>query len=244
MDLSVLYNNAGARALEAGRDDNALELFRAALEAKVASESSQRVEEDREGALRRSPDCTARADRHVDRMDANVQGRDGTDAIAGLLQNPVLGRPTEGTVSEARSVLPLNNRGYDPFLCVTPFQLPSSPTPPTELASAVIVFNLGLAHHIRSRTSAKAAAFYELAASLLSSGLDSPTTVLLEVVLLNNFGALCYERADGESVRPCIEYLSSLLLRSGVQLPSYLEEGVKKNVRWLLTPPNGASPAA
>ena len=140
--------------------------------------------------------------------------------------------------------VPLESRGYNPFIYLQPFELPNTSFASTQLTSAVIVFNLGLVHHCASRNSPKTAAFYEIAAALLSSDLDLMRSSLLRTAIINNFGVWCYENGEGESTRMCMEHLSRIIDASCTTMSTVVEEGIRLNIQWLLTPPTGGSPAA
>lgn len=265
MDRSLAFNNAGAQALSHGHSSVALELFRGALETKLAHERlnppppepSMEEEYDYEdeeyygheegmagglydkGAQPESPpercvtpECVVRAENHLSRMDEYTI-QNATDES----------HPTSEPPSDSPAV-PYESRGFDPYLYELPFHLPSNGTASTQLTSAIIVFNLGLVHHLASRTSAKAAAFYEIAAALLAGEVPAQDSALLRVVLLNNFGAWSYENGDGESLRTCAEHLSTLVREARQWIDPQVERQVQRNVDWLLTPPTGGSPAA
>jgi hypothetical protein len=233
MDRSLVFNNAGARALSHGHKAVALELFRGALETKLAFERQNPPggtthTEPVERCI--TPECVLRAESHLSHMDEYSTQNEVEELT------PVL-----DSVDDA--IIPFADRGYDPYVYALPFQLPSA-SASTQLTSAIIVFNLGLVHQIASRTSAKAAAFYEIAAALLASEAPSPESVVLRVAMLNNFGVWSYENGDGESLRTCMEHLSNVLQQARPSLDQQVEDSIKRNIDWLLTPPNGGSPAA
>jgi len=219
------------------------------------------------------PECVIRAESHLSnlsrystpldeserRMLAAANGGDEASASA-----------IEEGISDP--VIPYANRDFNPYIYLRPFPLPSQQqqqqqqqqrgsSPPedsisaTQITSAVIVFNLGLVHHHASRRSAKAAAFYEISAALLSAEPISRSTVLLRVAIMNNFGVWCYENGNdnGETLRTCMEHLSTVLdyarrLDNGIDGTSVIdrdvEESVTNNINYIITPPNGGSPAA
>lgn len=234
MDRSLVFNNAGALVLHNGHSRVALELFRAALESKLAYERAHPPDAPMASdPVDRcvTPECVVRAEGHLTNMECYSSEVDPTQP------NPAL---EDGIIEPA---VPLASLGFLPFLYLQPFRLPSSGTS-SQLTSSIIVFNLGLVHHHASRTSAKAAAFYEIAAALLGGEPPSRDSAVLRLALMNNFGVWCYENGDGESLGTCVEHLSSLLQHARPMLDAGIHESITNNIKWLLTPPNGGSPAA
>jgi len=117
--------------------------------------------------------------------------------------------------TSSTTVVPVESRGYNPFICRTPFAIPESDTVPSRnrlYQSAVIVYNLGISHQWFSRYSPKAAAFFEISAALLSSGGGTTEeSFLLRICLLNNFGVWCFENGDGDAMRTSLEHLALVL---------------------------------
>jgi hypothetical protein len=255
-DRSHLFNNAGARVLSAGNVQVALDLFRGALEAKLSYERTLRprgdfISEHPLSPIVRcvTPDCVSTAENHLAQMDSIILRMDDGEPSSHMGEVLITHAPSATTRTEVRpthvgTVVPEDCRGYCPYFYRTPFELTDGSRSSTELTSAIIVFNLGLVHHHEWMNSPKAAAFYEISAALLASETDTPQAVLLKIALLNNFGIWCYENGDGESLRTCMEHLSSVVKHTSVPLSSEVTEGVRANVKWLLTPPNGGSPAA
>ena len=243
-----------------GNGQIALDLFRGALEAKLQYERSIRpsrgaVVQDNNPLfpIQRcvTPDCVSTAESHLSQMSSNAtdaEAEDGISPTSGPSQDQDIQRFTSAMTGEgpeqSGTVVPEESRGYCPYFYRTPFDLSDTSRTSTELTSAIIVFNLGLVHHHEWRNSPKAAAFYEISAALLSSEPDTEQSVLLKIALLNNFGIWCYENGDGESLRTCMEHLSTVVENSSIPLAPEIAEGVRRNVQWLLTPPNGGSPAA
>jgi hypothetical protein len=150
--------------------------------------------------------------------------------------------------------VPVQCRGYSPYLYTAPFRFSSDNTQAGSMAvaplnSSFIVFNLGLVHQLMDRTSPKASSMYEISATLLASVPESPETLRLCLALYNNFGVWCFENGIGEAMRECMELLSLALEKVEKEGDSlmWMEEdsqAMRSNIDWLLTPPNGGSPAA
>jgi hypothetical protein len=151
--------------------------------------------------------------------------------------NPVLEIVQEPAV-------PYETQGYSPYICQRPFELPLNRTTSTQLTSAAIIFNLGLVHQVVSKASAKATAFYEIAAALLSSEDSSGESALLRVALMNNYGVLSYLNGEGEALALCMEHLSTVLREPHPVIDTEIERNIHRNINWFLTPLNGGSPAA
>jgi len=261
-DRSHVFNNAGALMMGAGNVQVALDLFRGALESKLSYERSLH---SAMGAVQRcvTPDCVAAAENHLTDMDSLLVSSIGESDDEGSIEQEIhttsyadsqeqastttisVSSPPDSGWRQDHTVVPEESRGYNPYLYKSPFQLTAASRTSSEETSAIIIFNLGLVHHIEWRNSPKAAAFYEISAALLAGQQMSSQTSLLKVALLNNFGVWCYDNGDGESLRTCVEHLSTLIEATPpVHLSNEVAEGIRANIRWLLTPPNGASPAA
>lgn len=236
MDCTIVFNNAGVLVFSRGHKAAALDLFRGALETKLLYERRQQAAEQRRTNVTPAPgrcvtpDCVLRAAEHLSNIALFASQANESD--------PAL----EDGITEP--VVPYESRDFNPYIIARPFELPLDRQASTQLASAVIVFNLGLVHHAASRTSAKAASFYEISAALLASEPILPESALLRVAIMNNFGVWCYDNGDGESLRTCMEHLMTVLKHSDHYLDPTVGAHVQTNIDWLLTPPNGGSPAA
>jgi hypothetical protein len=233
VDRSPAFNNAGVVYLKSGRAEVALDLFRGALEAKLTYERSQQSDYVETNQRCVTPDCLITAENHLANL-PNYLVHPSPEQLELISPSRVL---TE------TDLVPVESRGYNPYLYAQPFELPSNSTS-TQLTSAIIVFNLGLVYQTMSRIAPKAAAFYEIAAALLLNEGEFIETTMLRIAMMNNFGVWCYENGDGGAVRTCMEQVSMILDRSGDIMPMEVQEGVRLNIRWFITPPTGASPAA
>jgi hypothetical protein len=261
-DRSSIFNNAGVSILlmENGNENVALELFRGALESKLAFERRQLVIDEfaanrhdlpqcpsplSEGSPElmmgsARPDCLVQAEMHVQNLETYLSCAAPTEPSTGSTAD-------SSTTADGMISVPRQSRGYDPFLYKTPMQIPDG-SRWAQLTSSMIVFNLGLVHQMVSRESSAAAVFYEIAVSLLPHmASTSPDELLLRAALLNNFGVWCFENGDGECMRICMEQLAIAMEefdRELVALDTTTLQGLRLNVQWLLTPLNGGSPAA
>lgn len=253
-DRSATFNNAGVRIMALGNQLVALELFRGALESKLAYERNQRPSVSDQGIIQRCvtpdpPDCLDRAEVHLANLDSYLgqpQHSSPEQHRHPSAQDQLISHLQDGSdILDDTITVPRQSRGYDPYVYMTPFEIPDQPTS-TQITSSVVVFNLGLIHHAMSRTSPKTAAFYEISAALLASMPESPNTLLLRIALLNNFGVWCYENGDGESMRTCMEHLAVAVNDEGSCsiVDSAVKQGVQSNIQWLLTPLDGGSAAA
>ena len=254
MDRSATYNNAGVRLMSAGNHSAALELFRGALESKLALE--------RFSEHGRAPERCVTPDEMSDSDTSSTTSRrsrssedlpNELDSYLELSRNVPLPQhfaPSLGiTTIPHTPLLQLGGASYEPYLYTEAFSVPEdaedhSPFN-TQAMSCRIVFNLALIHQLDCRTSAKAASFYEIAATLLSSLPEEDDIVLLRLVLLNNFGVWCFENAEGESMMACFEQLVDTLDEaSSFFMDSAVLCGVQRNIQAFLTPMNGVSLAA
>jgi hypothetical protein len=237
MDRSATFNNAGALAFANGHKSVALELFRGALESKLAFErahpptsTSPQVESrSRERCV--TPESVLRAEGHLSRMDlySTPNHNDEPYPVLEIAQEPAI---------------PYDIQGFEPYLWQQPFQLSTTSSASSQVTSAIIVYNLGLIHQIASRTSAKAAAFYEISAALVASEDPTADSALLRVALMNNFGVWSFINGEGEALGTCMEHLSMVLREPHPMVDADVERNVQRNVQWFLAPPNGGSPAA
>ena len=111
------------------------------------------------------------------------------------------------------------------------------------ISSAMMMFNLALAHQTMDRTSHKAYLIYQLALTLLSAlppPIDSPS-LLLHVAVLNNYGVWCYENLEYSSSVTCFVELMDMLDESCsddddimLTLNSSIKRGIFCNVRAVL----------
>jgi hypothetical protein len=272
-DLATHFNNAGVIILQSDEAkyhyDVALDLFRGALETKLALEFAHRFpiatgaphggdltllqeQEILERQVFPSPEATDiiyRAVVHLDHLnlyltptpkppDFHESSHPQTETVHSL---QLLLAPSHAVVP------PLASQGYQPYLCTFPFFV-AEDSALSAVASSVIVYHLGLVHQLMERHSVKTADFYTISAALLASEVQARATILLRISLLNNFGVWCFENGDGESMRVCMEHLSTALQgeenEDGCLIESEVIASIRRNILWLLTPPNGASPAA
>jgi hypothetical protein len=105
---------------------------------------------------------------------------------------------------------------FYPYLYEEPFLIPPSYESFMRLKSVIIVFNLGLIHHVSNRTSPKTAFFYEIAAYLLGTEMEQEDdkTLLLRVALLNNCSIWNYENGNEGEAQFCMEQLSGAIAQA------------------------------
>jgi hypothetical protein len=269
-DLATHLNNAGVLILQSDEAkyhyDVALDLFRGALETKLALEFAQRIPIATTGAPRNdltflqevierqvypSPEATdviQRAVVHLDHLNLYLAPTPKPpDFDASRLPTETVHNLQLSFAPSSAFVPPLSSQGYQPYLCTFPFFV-AEDSAFSAVASSVIVYHLGLVHQLMERHSVKASDFYTISASLLASEVQTRATILLRISLLNNFGVWCFENGDGESMRVCMEHLSTALQgeenEDSCLIEAEVVANIRRNILWLLTPPNGASPAA
>jgi hypothetical protein len=254
--LSIDCNNTGVRLLMIGNYLKAMEHFRDALvlkldyerrmpESKDFDSDDENVIEimmmyDHEESTQEEYRCVtpepSKNENHV--SPPNMSNNSTTHSTFNTCENndPVY-------LPSDTSIVPLGDSNtatnYLPYLCTNPLLLseafhldPSeSSSPETDEAasvmmSCIIIFNLGLTHHLLNRSSFQAMIFYKIAASLLSSSSSSsflvpiisnttPTSsseLLLRIVLLNNYAVWCYENHQQRDIMSlCFHQLVELL---------------------------------
>jgi len=233
MDRPCAFNNAGVLALGNGHLAVAIELFGGALDAtKVLVERSSRLRSleptDTANKAATMPESIRRAEDHLSNFSLYI--------------NQVVDDFSDIEREESSG-------GFYPYYFVHPFRFPT--TYSEHLSSAMIVFNLALACHHRSRRSPRAASLYSCAARtvLLDEAPSEPSAPLL-LAILNNYYVLCYEsqqrRLDYEANLLSSLELARLVdrLSSMGEIDRGVEIGVRANIEWLATHPSRASPAA
>jgi hypothetical protein len=254
--LSIDCNNTGVRLLMIGNYLKAMEHFRDALELKLDYEHSMHeskdFESDDEGVIEimmmddheestlEQYRCVtpepSRNENHVSPPD--MSNNPTTHSTFNTCENN-----DRVSLPSDTSIVPLGDSktttNYLPYLCTNPLLLseafhldPSeSSSPETDEAasvmmSCIIIFNLGLTHHLLNRSSYQAMMFYKVAASLLLSSSSSSFVVpilsnttpissselLFRIVLLNNYAVWCYENHQERDIMSlCFHQLVELL---------------------------------
>jgi hypothetical protein len=238
------FNNAGASFLEVGHGRAAWDLFKGALEVKLASERSSDQQASRIGEL---DTYVRKAEYHMQNL-ANYRLNNTDTGIAShLFEYPSMrggGMPMESSTGCL----------FDPYISCHPFRIPvdepSIVGPTTELAakertmsanraSAMIIFNLALVDHLHNRSSNHAISLYELAITLMVGEDVGP----VGIALINNVGVWCYDNEDAPGGLRCMDHLSSVL-----HVCNSVDEEERarlvSNIQLMLIPPFSASPAA
>jgi hypothetical protein len=236
------FNNAGASFLEVGHGRAAWDLFKGALEVKLASERSI----DQQGARIGELDTYVRkAEYHMQNLANYPLNNTGTGDASLLFEYPSM----RGSVVQLDS-----STGclFDPYISCHPFRIidePSIAGPATRLAakeitmsaraSTMIIFNLALVDQLHNRSSNHAISLYELATTLMVGEEVGP----VGIALINNIGVWCYDNEDVQGGLRCMDHLSSILDRC-----NSVDKGERarlvSNIQLMLIPPDSASPAA
>ena len=265
MDPAVRLNNIGVDVLETGNRKVAWDLFKGALEVKLAMErtgwsnfsSSSSTEVFMQEAaasnmyIRRAQEHLDRLDRHNGRLSClsppvlvfhTTTGghvpRGGQQYHDPLTPNmtPTRQQPRPLHVVEDDSLVL-----YTPFLYGHPLKLPE---PRLEVSSrresAAIIFNLALVDHLQHRQSKQAVALYELAMTLLTGD----TVDILGIAIVNNIGVWCHDNDDEAGASTCMGHLANFVRSHGVYIGQEEREGLHSNILFLVNPPFAASPAA
>jgi hypothetical protein len=228
MDRSALLNNAGAQQLQASNYVAALELFRTALEAKLHRERNEDDQLHFERCVTPEMDFCHPSDptkwdilptRRSTDVDLIPQDADVlADSIA-----------TIDTIEQQFQVDVIDHsEAY--YLFTKPFELSPLSDPLSRGSIACVVFNIAVLHHLQSRQSPKAAAFYDLAASLLSQDVSSPYCTMLRIAILNNFFVWTYANSSERSSQICMYHLSVTFGECCTVLPEDVRLGVRSNL--------------
>jgi len=232
LDKAIAFNNTGVSCLRASQPQVAWDLFKGALEVKLAIERSSDAGTTSDSNL--SETYVRRAEYHLSRIQQYVSQSTELYERATTRKHP----PPMEAIREAF---------YEPYLCATPFRIENSMSTSTatsseafsRTASATIIFNLALVDHLYNPSSKQAASLYELATSLLVGGeIDN-----LGIALINNIGVYYFENGDMNAAQRCMEHLSKIMPSCDCFEEGELR-GLQTNIRWMLNPPFTVSPAA
>ena len=232
---SIDFNNAGVRCVETGEHRIAWDLFKGALEVKLAIE--------RTGEAHADIHAYRNSNMYIDRAEAHLTN------IKLLKMDKQLMAAPQGEESETSPRLQsiatwerfsTDPSLYTPFLFTDPVVLGEDPNITTRRESAAIIFNLALTEHLKTRCSEQAISLYELSMTLLAG--DSVD--LLGISLMNNIGVWCYENGDLAGCAKCMGHLVNFTNALSSELDRDQREGVQSNILWLAQPPFTASPAA
>lgn len=227
---SIEYNNAGVGCIKTAKHCIAWDLFKGALEVKLAIERTGEAYADIR-SFQISNSYIARAETHL--------------MILKSFQNELKFPPEEQVSPRIQSIETWEKYSsdaslYAPFLFTDPIMLGVDPNMTTKRESAAIIFNLALTEHLKARCSEQAISLYELSMTLVAG--DSVD--ILGISLMNNIGVWCYENGDQEGCDKCMGHLMSFTSALSSELEPELREGVQSNILWLAHPPCTASPAA
>lgn len=230
---SIDFNNAGVRCVQIGEHRMAWDLFKGALEVKLAIERVFEANADVQ-SYRNSNTYIARAEAHLTRIESSRKDDKFFAKEGEVTTSPRMQSIATWEKFSADSSL------YTPFLFADPISLGKDPDITTRRESAAIIFNLALTEHLKTRCCDQAISLYELSMTLLAG--DSVD--LLGISLMNNIGVWCYENGDLAGCARCMGHLVGFTNALFSELDSEQREGVQSNILWLAHPPCSASPAA
>jgi len=238
----IAFNNAGVEYLNQRKPAEACDLFKAALEVQLANQKAEDLSVARKGVARASGRVEV-AIRHLRNL-----GKDSAPNISAGYETASYQSSWMDPADNATETIAV----YKPFLYEKPFAIVDSVATRTRsrtrsyhesmatMHSAVVIFNLALVHHLYSRSSLHAIEFYKLAATI-SDGEQMGT---LGAALINNIGVWCSENGDLDGAQRCMDSLSYIVQQYSHPAVTTEHDGFLLNVRWLLSPPLSASPAA
>lgn len=251
MSRSIQYNNAGVALTEAGRHKVAWELFKGALELKLAVErygSDMRDDDDFVAVMQKDNRYIQRAEYHLQNITNYIKTVPSSQLIPSFdrdtdrVHNPSSTYSISQSPNSRHSTMPtdLMDDMYAPFLFRRPIILDPNVEIPTRKESATVIFNLALVDHLKNRCSEQAVQLYELAMTLLTGDIVDA----LGIALMNNIGVWCYENGDMDGTRTCMGHLATFLSSCGSAMDEEQRDGLQSNILWLTNPPFTASPAA
>jgi hypothetical protein len=235
MERSVELNNAGVDCISAGHFKIAWDLFKGALEIKLAHERSGIAGADDGSSASNS--YIIKAESHYANLDAFVAPE--IQEANAMTQGETSTLPT-GALSPRRTRLEDSEPMSSPFFFSNPMRITARPDAATRRESATIIFNLALVDHLKNRHSSQAVALYELAMTLLTGD----NVDLLGLSLMNNIGVWCFENGDYDGALACMAHLANFIGSCGSFITPEQKDGLQSNILWLMNPPFAASPAA
>jgi hypothetical protein len=231
------FNNAGVRFYEAGLYNEAGDMFRAALE---------------ETLIFADPDEPANSSGvnvHVRRAENHLKNMNHLfpESLTSS-SNSNLALATEGSTTSQES---------SPYFYNHPFLLDSNTinddsTTSLQLTGAIIVFNLGLVHHMQSYTCEKAKSFYMLTEALVQDGPEQPCEtsancypyycfnprfMMLQLAVTNNLGVWFFQNGNVGGTNERLERLQALYTEFGPCLSPLVQQGIKANLCWRVDTP-------
>jgi hypothetical protein len=236
MERSIKFNNAGVDCIEAGHHRVAWDLFKGALEVKLAVERGEKQGISDECVLNTMHNSYVnKAAGHLSNLDSYM---------AAVVMAPAITQPppsTDSTTSRYQQIqhVPPSDSLYSPYLYCHPIRLQEGAAFSSRRESATIIYNLALVDHMKHRCSEQSVALYELAMTLMTGD----TVDILGIALVNNIGVWCYENGDIDGALICMDHLSSFLNAGSALVDQEEKEGLNSNILWLTHPPF-ASPAA
>ncbi|KAL3939327.1 MAG: hypothetical protein SGBAC_005930 [Bacillariaceae sp.] len=230
---SVDFNNAGVQCIETGNNRIAWDLFKGALEVKLAIE---RPGETNAGidSYQDSNNYIARAETHLMNLRSSQTPFEYNSQQQELVTSPRM------QSIETWEKFSNDNSLYTPFLFTDPIKLGVDANMTARRESASIIFNLALTEHLKARSSEQAISLYEFAMTLIAG----ETVDLLGISLMNNIGVWCYENGDLAGSAKCMGHLVRFTSALSSELEQEHREGLQSNILWLASPPCTASPAA
>lgn len=271
MDPAVRLNNIGVDVLETGNGKVAWDLFKGALEVKLAMEragwpsfsSSNSTEVFMKEAaasniyIQRAQEHLAILDRHNGRLSClspPVLVFHGITTTGGHVSRggPVVGNQhhdplTPNMTSTRQQTRPLHVVEddslalYTPFLYGQPLKLPESRVGTSTRRESAVVIFNLALVDHLQHRQSKQAVALYELAMTLLTG---DTVDILGIAIVNNIGVWCHENDDEAGASTCMGHLANFVRSHGVYIGQEEREGLHSNILFLVNPPFCASPAA
>ena len=237
MERSIEFNNAGVSCVEEGDHKAAWDLFKGALELKLAAERTS-MNGGGDGPKQELPKnkYIEKAEAQYAKRKSHPKSLDHSPRSVTYLQDnchPQRQELSRRQMEWAPDVLD------SPFLFTHAMRLERDTDMSTRKQSATIIFNLAIVDHLKNRLSEQAVSLYELAMTLLAGDVVD----LLGISLMNNMGVWCYENGDMDGAMACMAHLAGFMV-SCSSIDQAQKDGIQSNIIWLTYPPSPASPAA
>lgn len=230
---TIHYNNAGVQCFEAGHVDAARDLFRAALQSKIANTRAfaavggvrttaahgrSAIELPPITQTREASESMLYANYHLANLQQYLQLPPGPILIP---QSSISIAPNYSASRVSDETIALANRdssSSEPALYDRTFSMQRGRGESDEWFGAANIFNLGLLHHLQDPASDKAKVFYQVALALLTmesgeTGIppSSAYSVLLRSAILNNLGVWYHDNDHIAVAQDSFSRLNALL---------------------------------
>jgi hypothetical protein len=268
MEKVTAFNNAGVSCFEKGHPSIAWDLFKGALEAKLALEKCDYTRFAADPSKHENYLQLAGNNKYIKRAEYHFCHLDQYGALGtegGAYEAEESSSMSSSSATQCSETM-TSDGSFAPFLFSRPIRLSpsdintqihdydsSSGLSQAHSECAVMIFNLAMVAHVHGTPhsvdhgkTSSTIALYNLASSLVAGQCVSTT---LGVALMNNIGCWFFEHDNQDAGQRCMELVSRMLhpgrsSRGRLALNEQELQGLTSNIVNILNPAHTASPAA